>query len=206
MIDPTADLSWQDQILYPLRGKVALVTGGSRGIGAAICRVFARRGADIVATFRTHPEEVEAIASDVAAFGRRMVVVQADVADRDAVAAALERGVDELGKIDIVVANAAVNHRFPTVDAPWDSVKRTVDVSMFGAFHTLQLGAQQILRQGTNGKMIAISSVHAEIPFSNAAAYNMAKAGINHLCRTMARELAPQGIGVNAIEPGWIDT
>lgn len=190
----------------PYAGKVAVVTGGSRGIGAAICRLFAQRGADIVTTYRQHPEEAERVVDDVRKEGRRALVLQTDVASRDDVNRLIEQAADEMGRIDIVVANAAVNHRYPVIDAPWESVERTVEVCMYGVFHTLQLGAQRLVQQGEGGKLIAISSVHAEIPFPNSGAYNMAKAGINHLCRTMARELAPHQITVNVIEPGWIDT
>lgn len=190
----------------PLAGKVAVVTGGSRGIGAAICRLFARRGAKVVTTYNTHPEEAERVVADMRRCGHGALALKVDVAEREQVAYLIETAVQEMGAVDIVVANAAVNHRYPVAEAPWDAVKRTVDVTMWGVFHSLQFGAQQMLRQGRGGRLIAISSIHAEVPFANSGAYNMAKAGINHLCRTMARELAPYGITVNSIEPGWIDT
>lgn len=191
---------------YPVEGKVVVVTGGTRGIGAAICRLLAQNGADIVTTYRRHLEEAESVVADVKAMGRRALALKIDVAERDMVAALIDTAVREMGSVDIAVANAAVNHRAPISDAPWESSKRTVDVSMFGVFHTLQLAAQQMIRQECGGKLLAISSVHAEIPLPNSSAYNMAKAGINHLCRSMARELAPHSITANSIEPGWIDT
>lgn len=196
----------QDDVMYPLKDKVAVVTGGTRGIGAAICRLFAQRGADIVTTYNSHPEEIERVLTDIRDFGRRAQAVKTDVADREMVNQLIELAVRDMGRVDVVVANAAVNHRYPIVDQPWQEIKRTVDVTMFGALHAMQLGAQQMVNQSSGGKIIAISSVHAEIPFADSSAYNMAKAGLNHLCRTMARELANKGITVNSIEPGWINT
>ncbi len=192
--------------LHPLRGRVAVVTGGTRGIGAAICRLFAQKGADIVTTHNRHPEEIDRVLADIRGFGRRAHAMKTDVADREMVDQLMQAAVREMGRVDIVVANAAINHRFPIVEQPWEEIKKTVEVTMFGALHAMQLGAAQMVKQGSGGSIIAISSVHAEIPFANSSAYNMSKAGLNHLCRTMAQEVAPQGIRVNSIEPGWIDT
>ncbi|HET7559403.1 MAG TPA: SDR family oxidoreductase [Limnochordia bacterium] len=197
---------WQEQRLYPLRGKVAVVTGGSRGIGAAVAEGFAWRGADVAVGYRTHPEEAEAVVARIEALGRRGLALRVDVAVRDEVDRLIEQTVARLGGLDIAVANAAVNRRMPFLTASWESVSRTVDVSMYGVFHTLQSAARALVQQGRGGKLIAISSIHAALPYPGSSAYDMAKAGINQLCRTTARELAAHRINVNAIEPGWIDT
>ncbi len=187
-------------------GKVALVTGASRGIGRGIAIRLAAEGADIAVNYRSHPEEAQQVAGEIASLGRRALLCQADVADRDAMMQLFARVTAELGRMDIAVANAAISVREPVVAAEWEHVRRTIEVTQFGVFHICQLAAQQMVRQGHGGKIIVISSIHAEIAFPNSAAYNMAKAAINHLCETIAAELAGQRINVNVINPGWIDT
>ena len=186
--------------------KVALVTGASRGIGRGIALRLAREGADVVVNYRSHPEEAQEVVDQIAALGRAALAIQADVAEREAMERMFARAVESLGRIDIVVANAASSIREPVIEARWEHVRRTIEVSQFGVFHACQLGAQQMVRQGGGGKIVIISSVHEEIAVPTSAAYNMAKAAINHLCRTMAAELAGQRINVNVINPGWIDT
>jgi glucose 1-dehydrogenase len=96
--------------------------------------------------------------------------------------------------------------RQTAVDAEWEGFQRTIEVSQFGVFHTCQFAAQQMVAQGGGGKIVIVSSIHAEIPFAYSSAYNMAKAAINHLSATMANELARHKINVNVVNPGWIDT
>jgi len=189
-----------------LLNKVALVTGASRGIGRGTALCLAAEGADIVVTYRSHPEEAREVADAIEALGRRAWLCQADVADRDAVAALLAGAVEHFGRIDIAVANAAQSIRELVIEAQWEHVLRTIQVSQFGVFHTCQMAAQQMVKQGRGGKIVIISSVLEEIAVPTSAAYNMAKAAINHLGRTMATELAPHHINVNMIDPGWIDT
>ncbi len=194
-----------------LKGRVALVTGASRGIGRGIAEVFAAAGANVVINYRTHADEAAAVAATVESHGGRALTWQADVADRDAQARMFEAAVTEFGRIDIAVANAAYSIREPVIEAKWEHVLRTLEVTQFGVFHTCQFAAQQMVKQppqGTRsaGRIIVISSIHEELGFPNSAAYNMAKAAVNHLVRTMAAELAPYRINVNVINPGWIDT
>lgn len=189
-----------------LAGKVALVTGASRGIGRGIALRFAEEGADVVVNYRTHPDEATEVVAAIEALGCRGLAWQADVAERDAVEAMVAAVVERFGRVDIAVANAAFSARQPVVESRWEDVQRTIAVSQFGVFHTCQLTAQRMVAQGNGGKIITISSIHAEVPFANSAAYNMAKAAINHLAPTMANELAVHRINVNVINPGWIDT
>jgi glucose 1-dehydrogenase len=118
--------------------------------------------------------------------------------------------VQAFGRLDIAVANAAHSIREPVVGAAWENVERVLQVSQFGVFHTCQLAAQQMVAQAEagegGGKIVIISSILEEMPAPGSAAYNMAKAAINHLGRTMAAELAPYRINVNMVNPGWIDT
>lgn len=187
-------------------GKVALITGASRGIGRGIALRLAEEGADVVVNYRTHPGEAEEVAAKVRALGRRALLAEADVADRAAVERMYADTVAQLGRVDIAVANAAISIREPVIEARWEGVLRTIEVTQFGVFHTCQLAAQQMVRQGGGGKIVIISSVHEELAVPRSAAYNMSKAAVNHLCRTMAAELAAHRINVNVINPGWIDT
>ena len=189
-----------------LLNKVALITGASRGIGRGIALCLAAEGADIVVNYRSHAQEAREVAGAIEALGRRAWVCQADVADREAVAGMFAGAIGQFGRIDIAVANAALSIREPVIEAQWDNVLRTLQVSQFGVFHTCQMAAQQMVKQGRGGKIVIISSVLEEIAPPTSAAYNMAKAAINHLGRTMAAELATRRINVNMIDPGWIDT
>ncbi len=187
-------------------GKVALITGASRGIGRAIALGLAAEGADVVVNYRSHPDEAQAVADAIAELGQQALIWKADVGDREAVTEMYARTVEHFGHVDIAVANAALSIQETVLEAKWEHVLRTVEVSQFGVFHTCQLAAQQMVRQGNGGKIIIISSVHEEIAVVGSAAYNMAKAAINHLGRTLAAEVAPHHINVNMINPGWIDT
>jgi glucose 1-dehydrogenase len=122
----------------------------------------------------------------------------------------VEAAVARFGHLDIAVANAAVSSRAPVIEARWEDVLRTIEVSQFGVFHTCQAAAQQMVRQWERGqpggKIVIISSVLEELCFPESAPYTMSKAAINRLGQTMAAELAPYRINVNIINPGWIDT
>ena len=189
-----------------LEDKIALVTGASRGIGRGIALCFAEEGADVLVNYRTHPDEAQEVVSAITRIGRRALPWQTDVAERAQVEAMVEGTINHFGRLDIAVANAAYSVRQPVIEADWEDVQRVIAVSQWGVFHTCQLAAQQMVAQGAGGKIIIISSIHAELPFARSAAYNMAKAAINHLAATMANELARQHINVNVINPGWIDT
>jgi glucose 1-dehydrogenase len=193
-----------------LAGKVALVTGASRGIGRGIALCLAAEGADIVVNYRSHPAEARQVVEAVEGMGCRALSWQADVAQRDAVAAMVAGAVEAFGRLDIAVANAAYSVREPVVDAAWEHVEQVIQVSQFGVFHTCQLAARQMVAQAEagegGGKIVIISSILEEMPAPGSAAYNMAKAAINHLGRTMAGELARYQINVNMVNPGWIDT
>lgn len=195
-----------------LEGKVALVTGAARGIGQGIAVCLAEEGADVVVNDLPPSGEYDAqdTAAAVEGMGRQALVYYADVSDRDQVTAMFAAGVAHFGRIDIVVANAAMTIREWVIEAKWEHVLRTLEVSQFGVFHTCQMAARQMVSQANQGqpggKIIIIGSVLSEIPLPTSAPYNMAKAAINHLSRTLAAELAQYRVNVNAINPGWIDT
>ena len=191
-------------------GKVALITGSSQGIGRGIALSLAEEGADIVVNYRSNLEEAQATADQVSALGQRALICKADAADRASLEQLFLAAVESFGRIDVVVANAAYSVRESFVEAKWENVLRTLEVSQFGVFHTCQLAAQHMVTQEltglSRGQIVIISSILAEVAPAQNAAYTMAKAAINHLGSTMAAELAGQKINVNMINPGWIDT
>lgn len=194
-----------------LEGKVALVTGAGRGIGHGVARCLAADGAALVIVdLPERAAEANSVVAEVQALGSEALFLPADVSNRAAVAAAMQGTLVRFGKLDIAVANAAMSIREPVVKAEWPHVLRTLEVTQFGVFHTCQLAAQQMVQQPltgrSRGKIVVIGSVHEEMSFPNSGAYNMAKAAVNHLMRTMAAELAAERINVNAINPGWINT
>ncbi|MFQ6044203.1 MAG: SDR family NAD(P)-dependent oxidoreductase [Candidatus Poribacteria bacterium] len=189
-----------------LENKVAIVTGSSRGIGRGCAIEMAKAGADVVVTYRTHPDEAQEVAEIIGQLGREALVVELDVADRQLVENMVQATLDKFGKINILVNNAATTIRKPFLEMPVEDMAQVLNVSLWGVFHCSQAVGRVMVGQGQGGKIIIISSVHAFIPYGNSLPYNTAKAGINNMGYTMATELAPHRINVNVIEPGWIDT
>jgi len=187
-----------------LDGQVALVTGGSRGIGRGIALEMAREGADIVVNYRKERDAAERTAEEVRALGRRAAIAQADVGDFAAVESMVETAVRELGAIDILVANSGVASR-PSPIATLDPKEwhRVIGVDLNGAFYTVRAGVPKLLER-KRGCVLFVSSVGADMCAPFGAPYYAAKAGVNALTKVLARELAPEGIRVNAIAPGWV--
>ena len=188
-----------------LTDKVALVTGSSRGIGRAIAIEFAREGADVVLNYARHGGEAEEVAAELRALGKRALAVQADIGDRSQVESLFATALGAFGRLDIVVANAAFSVRKPLLELAVEDVERTWAVSLWGVFHTCQLGARHFAAAG-GGSIVVVSSIHAFRPYPNASAYNGAKAAVNHMAATWAGELAEKRVRVNVLEPGWTDT
>ena len=189
-----------------LENRVALITGSNRGIGHGIALAFAREGADIVINYRSHADEAQAVAEEIRTLGRRAIICQADVADRQAVDAMVQATVDEFGRIDIAVANAAISIRKPFLELTNDDMETVISVSLMGVFNVTQACAGVMADTKTAGNLLVISSSHAAIPFATSVPYNTCKAGINHMTHTIADELRTAKIRANVIEPGWIDT
>lgn len=189
-----------------LTGKVALITGASRGVGRGTAICLAEEGADVLVNYRTHPDEAKEVVDAVTALGRRSLAWQADVADRAQVERMVQATVEHFGHLDIAVANAAYSVREPLLTAAWEGVKRTVDVTMFGVFHTCQFAARQMVAQKHGGKIIIISSRVSDMVFGDAPIYSMCKAAIDQMGRMLSSELTPHHINVNVIKPGWTDT
>ena len=189
-----------------LIGKVAFVSGASRGIGRAIAEALAQAGADVALNFNTHPKEAEQVAQVVRAAGRRALLCPGDVADCAVVEGMITSAACELGSVDIAIANAAYSDRAPFYEADLAKFHRTIDVTMWGSFYLFRAAARQMIAQGQGGAIIGISSPHAFMPVARSMAYNMAKAAMDQMAKTAALELAEHRIRVNLVHPGWTDT
>ncbi len=189
-----------------LKGKNGLVTGASRGIGRGCAVEMAKEGANVAINYRSHPEEAEEVAREVESYGVKSLVLQADVSDQSAVEGLVTKTVEEFGSLDLFVSNAAFSDRENMIDCDMDGFKRTIDVTMWGAFYGVRASAQQMVQQGNGGSIVVISSPHAVLAIPSSMAYNMSKAACDHMVRTAAVELSSHRIRVNTVHPGWIDT
>lgn len=191
---------------FDFKGKNALVTGSSKGIGRSVAIELARGGANVTINCSSSTKQAEEVAAEIRGLGVKALVVAADVSDQKAVEDMVRKTVDAFGSLDLFVSNAVYSDRQLMVEADMEGFRRTVDVSMWGAFYGVRASAQQMLKQGGGGAITVISSPHSIIPFPTAMAYNMSKAAIDHMSRTAAIELVKHGIRVNVFHPGWIDT
>ena len=189
-----------------LAGKTALVTGAARGIGRGCALELARAGADVAINDREASPQTDDLIAEIAALGRRAVVVAGDAFERTSCESIVARSVEALGHLDILISNPAFSRRgdFLTYDA--DTFERVIEGTLTAGFHMSQLVARQMVARGRGGKIVFISSVHSRVPYARAVAYNAAKSGLNHMAFTIAAELIGHRINVNVIEPGWIDT
>ena len=189
---------------HRLEGKRALVTGGSRGIGAAIVKRLAREGAHVVLTYVGNHDQASETVKAAQAFGRKALAIQADSADAKAVVAAVDRTVRELGGIDILVNNAGI-----AVIAPIDTYRladldRTLAVNVRAVFVATQAAVKHM---ETGGRIINVGSCNAErMPFAGGGVYAMSKAALVGLVKGLARDLGPRGITINNVQPGPVDT
>ena len=189
-----------------LDGKIALGTGGDSGIGRAIAMRLAACGADVAVTYYTDLEGAERTARDIGAFARRAHVAQCDVGDSAEVDALFAMLDTSFGHIDILVNNAGVYRDAPIAgmsDELWDRVLKT---NLYGPFYCSRAAVSRMLKRGIPGRVINITSVHEEACGIGGGAYNVSKAGLRNLTRTLAHEVAPHGITVNSIAPGMILT
>jgi 3-oxoacyl-[acyl-carrier protein] reductase len=187
-----------------LNGKRALVTGGSRGIGAAIVKRLAAEGANVALTYSSSPYRAAAIVKEAQALGVKSLAIQADSADAGAVVVAVERTVAEFGGIDILVNNAGIATIAPIAELTLADFDRTVAINIRAVFVATQ-AALNHMKAG--GRIINIGSTNAErMPFAGGAVYAMSKSALQGLVKGLARDLGPREITINNVQPGPVDT
>ncbi|SMQ17757.1 glucose 1-dehydrogenase [Streptomyces sp. Ag82_O1-12] len=196
-----------------LRGQKALVTGANSGIGKATAIGLGRAGADVVVNYVAGREEAEKVVEEIASFGVRAAAYEADVSDEGQVAAMTQRMVEEFGTIDILVANAGLQRDAPLTEMTRAQWQKVLDVNLTGQFLCAREATKEFLRRGVvpevsraAGKIICMSSVHQLIPWAGHVNYASSKGGVQMMMETLAQELAPKKIRVNAIAPGAIKT
>ncbi len=189
-----------------LAGKTALVTGASKGIGSATAIALAEAGADVAINYSRSDDAAAEVAEECRHHGVRVRLARADVADKGEVDRIVSETIDEFGHLDIVVSNAAYSDRELFYRASLEGFRRTIDVSMWGAFYLVRAAANHMVDRGKGGNIVVVSSPHANMAVPGSMAYNMAKAAIDHMARTAAVELCSHRIRVNVVHPGWIDT
>jgi 3-oxoacyl-[acyl-carrier protein] reductase len=187
-----------------LTGKVALVTGGSRGIGAAIAQRLARDGADVALTYASAQRQAEDVQRAIERDGARGLIIRADSADAAALQDAVRHTVATLGRLDVLVNNAGVAVMAPLEQFSLDDFDRMVAVNVRAVFAAAQEAARHM---AADGRIITIGSVNADrIPFAGGSVYAMTKAAVAGLTRGLARDLGARRITVNTLQPGPIDT
>lgn len=191
---------------FRLDGKRALVTGAGRGIGKGCAIELANAGAELILNDRPGSEDLSTTAEEIRETGALCHIVEADVFSREGVDQLVREAAEAVGSIDILVSNPAYGRRGGFLDFPADEFDRVIDATFKSGFHLGQAVARHMVDRGNGGSIIFISSVQAEMPFERSAPYGAAKAALNHLTQSIAVELFPHRINVNAIEPGWIDT
>ena len=188
-----------------LAGKVALVTGGSRGIGRAICTALAAEGVRVAVNYQTAKDAADMVVAAIAAAGGEAIALQADVSDPEAAGALVKATIDHFGGLDILVNNAGITRDgllMRMSEADWDAVQ---DTNLRGAFLVTKAALRPMLR-ARGGRIINITSVVGVIGNAGQANYAAAKAGLIGFTRAVAREVASRGITVNAVAPGFIKT
>ena len=196
-----------------LTGQPALVTGANSGIGRAVALGLARAGADVVVNYVTRPETADAVAHEIEGMGRRAIALKADVSKEDEVEAMYAAAVKEFGTLHISVSNAGLQRDAAFTDMTLEQWNTVIGVNLTGQFLCQRAAAREFLRRGVvpevskaAGKMVCMSSVHQVIPWAGHANYAASKGGIKLLMESMAQELAPHFVRVNAIGPGAIRT
>jgi glucose 1-dehydrogenase len=190
-----------------LAGKVALITGSDSGIGQATAIEFAKEGANVVVHFLHDADGAEETSTAVTAESGKSIVVQADVSDEDQVASMFNQAVDTFGSVDILVNNAGVDASgTPVAELSTEVWDRAIRTNVYGYFFCCRRFAQLRLAAGGGGKVINVSSVHADNPNPGGSDYDCSKGAIRMLTRTLALELAPHNINVNSLAPGMVLT
>jgi NAD(P)-dependent dehydrogenase (short-subunit alcohol dehydrogenase family) len=189
---------------FDLTGRVAVVTGASRGLGRTFARALARAGADLVVTSRDE-ERLRGTVEEIAALGRRAVPVALDVRDHASITRMADAARAACGAIDILVNNAGCNIRKPALEVTWDDWNTVVDTNLRGPFFVAQAVARHMLPR-RYGRIINIGSVTSVFGYAGLGPYGASRGGIRQLTMSLADDWGPQGITVNCLAPGWFKT
>jgi glucose 1-dehydrogenase len=189
-----------------MHGKVAIVTGGNTGIGKAVVLALAERGANVVIDYVANPEATTDLEKQVAALGDQSLGVKADVSKVDELQMLIDKTVERFGRLDVMVNNAGIETRTSTLDTTEEQYDRVMDINLKSAFFGTQLAAKQMIKQGSGGRIINMTSVHEDWPMPNNTAYCLSKGGMRMLTRTAGVELGPHGISVLGVGPGAVAT
>ena len=191
--------------LFDLTGKVAIVTGASRGIGAAAASALAEAGADVVACSRNQ-EALKLVVEDVRKLGRNALQVMVDVSNRSQIQTSVREALREFGKIDILVNSAGTIVRKPSVEMTEEEWTQVIDLNLKGTFFFCQDVAREMIARNQGGKIINVASLWASLGVPNLIGYASSKGGVGSLTRSLAAEWAKYRINVNAVGPGYIRT
>jgi 3-oxoacyl-[acyl-carrier protein] reductase len=191
--------------MIDLTGKVALVTGGSRGIGRACCLHFAQAGADVAIGYNSNHDAANSALAEIRSLGRTAIAVSGDIADRETLEALFENAGKTFGRVDIVVANAGIWKRGPIEELSEEEWRQTIDVNLTSVFRTCQLAARE-MKPRKWGKIILISSTAGQRGEAYYSHYAASKGAIISFTKSLATELGPWNIHVNCVAPGWVTT
>jgi len=192
--------------LMKLSGRKALVTGGSQGIGQAIAYRLAEEGADVVIDYVGHAESAQQVVTEIKKLGRQAIAIQANLDFVSEIQGLIQKSVEGLGGIDVLVNNAGVEKRAPFWEVTEKDYDFVLDTNLKGAFFVTQAFVRHRMDVKQPGKIINISSVHEELPFPHFTSYCASKGGMKMMMRNLSIELAPYGITINDIAPGAIET
>lgn len=189
---------------FDLTGRVALVTGTSRGLGQYFARALARAGADLILTSR-NKDTLKEFEKEIVALGSRCASVSLDVCDEESIRSAVKEAFSVFGSIDILVNNAGMNIRKPAVDVTWDDWNRILDTNLRGSFFVAQAVAKGMIERGY-GRIVNIGSVTSVAGYAGLGPYGASRGGIRQLTMSLADDWGSHGITVNCLAPGWFKT
>jgi len=188
-----------------IKGRVALVTGGSRGIGKAVSLALARAGANVVINYHKDKAAAEQTCREAQLTGCETVAIMADISDKNQAEKLISQTISQFGRLDIIINNAGVWQRTPINEKPFSEVEKMLNVNLMGTFYTIMSAVPHLIKQ-KSGNIINISSTSAQRGEAYYSAYSAAKGAVISLTKSLALELAPHNIRVNCVAPGWVKT